>query len=171
MHTFARRHCACGPHSGCLSNPESGGVQTCARITLPAHPLSRPHLQGFTADHRLGRESAPTSHHTCRSCDPLSPVRPLLQYDSGGPPTLTGEALARQQVCVEGSEERECGRLRSRPHPDDDDTGGLSGRPPLRLGPSYGADDPAKSPRLMVTTAGAGAAPARHTISDSGPTH
>ena len=58
-----------------------------------------------------------------------------------------------------------------RAHPDDDDTGGLSGRPPLRLGPSYGADDPAKSPRLMVTTAGAGAAPARHTISDSGPTH
>ena len=43
VHTLARRHCACGPHSGCLSNPESGGVQQCARVTFPAHPLSRSH--------------------------------------------------------------------------------------------------------------------------------
>ena len=42
VHTVARRHCACGPHSGCLSSPESGGVQKCARVTFPAHPLSLP---------------------------------------------------------------------------------------------------------------------------------
>ena len=43
VHTLARRHCACGPHSGRPSNPESGGVQQCARVTFPAHPLSRSH--------------------------------------------------------------------------------------------------------------------------------
>ena len=58
----ARRHCACGPHSGCLSNPESGGVQKCARVTFPAHPLSRPHLEvvwGLYAGWALGVRSSP----------------------------------------------------------------------------------------------------------------
>ena len=32
--TLARRHSACGPHSGCLRNPESGGVQKCNKVTL-----------------------------------------------------------------------------------------------------------------------------------------
>ena len=41
---FARHHCARGPHSGCLSTPESGGVQKCARVPFPAHPLSRSHV-------------------------------------------------------------------------------------------------------------------------------
>ena len=44
VQTVARRHCACGPHSGCLSNPESGGVQLSGRVAFPAHPLSRSHV-------------------------------------------------------------------------------------------------------------------------------
>ena len=39
VQTVARHHCACGPHLGCLSNPESGGVQLSGRVTFPAHPL------------------------------------------------------------------------------------------------------------------------------------
>ena len=38
VQTVARRHCACGPHLGCLSNPESGGVQLFGWVTFPAHP-------------------------------------------------------------------------------------------------------------------------------------
>ena len=53
----ARRHCACSPHSGCLSDPESGGVQLSARVTFPAHPLSLPHLRTSSAGrHSVSRE-------------------------------------------------------------------------------------------------------------------
>ena len=44
VHKLARRHCACVPHSGCLSNTESGGVQQAGQVTFPAHPLSRSHV-------------------------------------------------------------------------------------------------------------------------------
>ena len=44
VHKPARRHCACGPHSMRLSNPESGGAQVCALVPFPAHPLSRSHV-------------------------------------------------------------------------------------------------------------------------------
>ena len=67
MHTVARRHCACGPRSGCLSNPESGGVQQSGRrrVTFRSAPpqLSRSHVSLHTLS--LARCS-PTPALPCR---------------------------------------------------------------------------------------------------------
>ena len=72
VQTVARRHCACGPHLGCLINPESGGVQLFGRVTFPAHPLSRPHLRwsggsiwasGVLSLHARARPYPPARRH------------------------------------------------------------------------------------------------------------
>ena len=59
----ARRHCACGPHSGCLSNPESGGVQLFGRVTFPAHPLSRSHVANAWRTKVCKMHDGPTTRH------------------------------------------------------------------------------------------------------------
>ena len=67
--TVARRHCACGRHSGCLSSPESGGVQQCGKVTFPAHPVCGSHVarawweaKGWSPRRLRARFHAPGRH-------------------------------------------------------------------------------------------------------------
>ena len=106
VHKLARRHCACVPHSGCLSNTESGGVQQAGQVTFPAHPLSRSHVScmqrskaSAAAAHFARRRPARALAHSPAAARPLRlcvGVCVCARCREGGPLTHAGPAHDQQ---------------------------------------------------------------------------